>query len=281
MKNSKKKWIVIAMTGLFTVTGTYNAVVINSESHISGGDVKFVKRLDEIYGKTIYGREVAASVNWQKIHSSQNNQIKPKLINNVPTVALSNSPASPEVLETPQQVAAIQEELNMNLIEVTNPNKYKNGLTEGSYNGSLSTNNGVIESLTVSLPGGEGLSVSFSEMTGNVFEYDINGELYSGVMYQVDQFAYMVTLTGGPLEGTRLRFATQTPENGQAEVQNALAENNNIEIGNFANEQNIVDDNQSIIQAQEATPGQLLDQDKQMQQEAAQAQNINFESHQM
>jgi hypothetical protein len=278
MKKSKKKWIVIAMTGLFTVTGTYNALVMNSESHISGSDVKFVKRLDEIYGKTIYGREVAASVKWQKIAQSQ---IKPKLIDNVPTFAVSNTQASSEVVETPQQVATVQEELNMNLVEVINPNKYKKGLAEGSFNGSLSTNNGVIESLTVSLPNGEGLSISFSEMTGNVFEYDMNGELYSGMMYQVDQFAYMVTLTGGPLEGTRLRFATQSPEIEQVEVQNALAENNNLDVGAFENEQTIISDNQSKIQAEETFPEQLLDQDKQMQQEASQAQSLNPESLQL
>jgi hypothetical protein len=60
--------------------------------------------------------------------------------------------------------------------------------------------------LNVSLPNGEGLSVSFSEMTGNVFEYDFEGELYSGMMYQADQSSYIVTLTNGPLEGTRLKF---------------------------------------------------------------------------
>jgi len=41
-----------------------------------------------------------------------------------------------------------------------------------------------------------------------VFEYDINGEIYSGMMYQVDQKSYMVALTNSPLEGTRLRCSS-------------------------------------------------------------------------
>jgi hypothetical protein len=66
----------------------------------------------------------------------------------------------------------------------------------------------VIENLIVSLPQGEGITVSFSELAGNVFEYDINGEIYSGMMYQVDQKSYMVALTNSPLEGTRLRCSS-------------------------------------------------------------------------
>ena len=118
---------------------------------------------------------------------------------------------------------------------MVNPRKYQHGAPTGQFTGSLSTNNGVIESLSVSLPNSENVSVSFSELTGNVFEYDFNGEIYSGMMYQVDQHAYMVTLTNGPLEGTRLRFSEETPVVEQQITQEKLAENN-IEVGSFGDE---------------------------------------------
>ena len=252
------KLIAFAITALFVVTGTYNAVVINSESLISGQDVKFVKRLDEIYGVTVPGREVAASVAWKKIETSKIIIQKDQQIVQ-PVKSVVSALAVPG--EAPQ-VAAVQEELTLNLVEVINPNKWKDGLPAAQFNGSLSTNNGVIEELLVSLPNGEGVSVSFSEMTGNVFEYDFNGELYSGMMYQVDQSAYMVTLTNGPLEGTRLRFSSVAPAEQQVETQETLAQNN-VDVGAFGSEA--------------VNPEALLQNDKEMQQEAIQAQGFNFE----
>jgi hypothetical protein len=194
--------------------------VINSESHLSNADVKFVKRLDEIYGVTIPGRQVAASTTWKKIENQDSqNKMAPQF------VASSSSGVIPTAAEVISD-AVVKEELNLSLVEVINAKKWQNGLSSSQFSGALATNNGVIESLSVSLPNGEGVSVSFSEMTGNVFEYDLNGELYSGMMYQVDQHAYMVTLTNGPLEGTRLRFSAETPAVEQEQVAETLAENN-------------------------------------------------------
>ncbi len=101
--------------------------------------------------------------------------------------------------------AAVKDDLNLNLMEVHNPKKWQNS-TPSQFSGTLSTSNGTIEALSVNLPDGEKVSVSFSEMSGNVFEYDYNGEFYSAMMYQVDQNSYMVTFSNGPLEGTRLKF---------------------------------------------------------------------------
>lgn len=254
---NRNKMIAFTVAGLFTVTGVYNAVVMNSDSHLSRTEVGFVKRLDEVYGITVRGREVASSVQWKKISTNNVAQVKSSVINNI------------ENNQTPfvgPEMAALQEELNMGLVEVINPEKFKNGLAEGSFNGSLATNNGIIETLSVSLPNGEGLSVSFSEMTGNVFEYDMNGEKFSGMIYQVDQFAYMVNLTNGPLEGTKLRFATQAPETQQTELRNTLAENNNVDIGSFGTDQRVA----------ELAPEQMLNQDQSFQQQAAQGQSFKF-----
>jgi hypothetical protein len=56
-----------------------------------------------------------------------------------------------------------------------------------------------------------------------VFEYDQNGETLSGLLYQVDQNTYMVTLTNGPFEGTRLRFTQETQVEEAPEVAPAPA----------------------------------------------------------
>lgn len=286
--------MALTFATLFVVTGTYNAVVINSESHLSGSDVKFVKRLDEIYGVTVQGREVAASVNWQKLAPAKVAPKPKQIVQTVSKVAAAPEPSAP-VDEIP--AAAVQEELTLSLVEVINPKKWQKGLPSTHFVGSLMANNGVIEELSVALPNGEGVSVSFSEMTGNVFEYDLNGELYSGMMYQVDQHAYMVTLTNGPLEGTRLRFSSQNPAEEQQQIQDALAVNN-VEVGNFGNNPSDQYGNnseeygyaynpnpevvpaqpvQEIAQAQEIAPDAYIQNDKQMQQEAMQAQGFNLD----
>jgi hypothetical protein len=267
-KSAQKKLFLFAIAALFVGTGTYNAVVINSESVLLGSDMKFVKRLDEIYGVTIPGRQVAATTTWQKLTPTM---IPQKTIAQATVRYQAASTADTTSTETSdsQPQAAVQEELNLSLVEVINPKKWEKGLTNSQFNGSLTTNNGVIESLSVSLPNGEGVSVSFSEMTGNVFEYDFGGELFSGMMYQVDQNAYMVTLTNGPLEGTRLRFSTQSSEEQTQEAQESLAQEN-VEVGNFGNTEI----------AQETNQEEILQNDQAMQQEAIQAQGFNLSEEQ-
>ncbi len=217
----------------FVVTGTYNAIVISSESHLNGADMRFVKRLDELNGIIEPGRLVATGIQWQKLEPTQTvsqNAFQAPVVQEVNTVASSNVEAAP-VQEAPG--AAITEELNLNLVEVINPKRWQSGLPADQYSGSLSTSNGAIDSLNVSLPNGEGVMVSFSEMNGNVFEYDIEGEVYSGMLYQVDQTSYMVTLTNGPLEGTRLRFVGEpTQEQIAAADQIATGNAGTDEFGN-------------------------------------------------
>ena len=226
---NKNKTIAFVVAGLFVLTGTYNAVVINSDSDL-GSQVKFVKRLDEVYGVTVSGRQVASSTSWQKLGPAK---IIPQKNVQIAVSEKQVIPSAASVESIP--AAAVQEELTLSLVEVINPKKWEKGVAPDQFNGSLSTSNGVIENLVVSLPGGEGVSVSFSEMSGNVFEYDLNGEQFAGMMYQVDQNAYMVTLTNGPLEGTRLRFSANSPAVEQIVTQEALAENN-IEVGSFGAE---------------------------------------------
>jgi hypothetical protein len=259
------KMMTGVVVGILVATGTYNSVVINSASDIAGNEVTFVMRLDEVYGVTVPGRQVAASLTWKKLGPSQ--IMRPiQVIQPLSTVA--SAPSVPEG-SAPDPAAAVQEELNLSLVEVINTRKWQNGLTNTQFSGSLSTNGGVIEGLSVSLPNGEGLSVSFSEMTGNVFEYDINGELYSGMMYQVDQNAYMITLTNGPLEGTRLRFSSQAPVEGQQQDQDVLA-SNNVDVGSFGAQPT----------PDQVNPEAILDQDQQLQQEAIQAQGFNLNNSQ-
>lgn len=249
--NSKNKMITFATAGAIVLIGMYNAVVINSESSINSSNV-IGKRLDEVYGVMVPGRQIAGmTAAWKKIQPM-------KVVVNEERPVIQNSKSEKSEV-APQFVpeTTVQQELNLSLVEVTNQKKYTNGLTSSQFNGSLSTNQGVIESLSVSLPNGENVSVSFAEMTGNVFEYDLNGNIYSALMFQVDQSSYVVTLTNGPLEGTRLRFSSSNT----TEQQETLAENN-VQSGSFGTEP--------------VSPEAMTQNDQELQQEAIQAQGFNF-----
>jgi hypothetical protein len=264
-KNDNSKLYALTI-GLFIVcVGIYNSVVINSSSEISDSDMKFVKRLDEVYGVTVPGRHVATTTHWQKVVSTPKvSFVKKEAKNFIPPVSTiqKNSESTQENPTDPAVDAAVLEELNLSLVEVINPKKWQNGLNNSQFNGSLMTNNGVIEGLSVSLPNGEGLSVSFSELTGNVFEYDIDGELYSGMMYQVDQNAYMVTLTNGPLEGTRLRFTAAQSEQEQFQNDQILAENK-VDVGSFGGQEEVIQE-------------EIVTQDQMIQKEALGVEGFNL-----
>ncbi len=250
----KKRTLSFLTMLFFVVTGTYNAIVINSESHLNGADIRFVKRLDELYGVTEPGRLVATGIQWQKLTPvqtvSQNALQVP--VNQVVNTIASGSSAPSSVPQPDAPAAAVNEELNLSLVEVVNPKKWKDGLPAGQFSGSLSTSNGTIDTLSVALPNGEGVTVSFSEMNGNVFEYDIDGEVYTGMLYQVDQTAYMVTLTNGPLEGTRLRFVGEPSQ--EQVTANDVAQTGNGESDNFGNPGEQPEQPAQTAQAEEAQP---------------------------
>lgn len=250
MKKNHKRSVVFIAASFLALVGTYNAVMINSNSSIlseSNGQ----KRLDEILGIVITGRAPAVTRQWSKLH-----KVEPKVAVTVP-VEKFESPANdsgdfrPDFNDQPQ--TSIQAELNLKLVDVSHPGKWLNELKNKQFNGSIVTNNGIIESLTASLPEGVKIDIAFSELTGNTFEYDLNGEIYQGLMYQVDQGSFMVTLSNGPLEGTRMRFAGEAmdAETQQIQTETYLAETHKVEVGTFGaeTEQFIETENQEYVEA--------------------------------
>jgi hypothetical protein len=221
MKKNQKKSIALWTLGLLSLIGTYNAVMINSESLLSLKDAKNFKRLDEILGEEKAGRSLAVTTEWKKLSGLN-----------------SFNEQKTEESSTPREISAINDSLNLQLVEVVNPSKWQQGIKETEFSGSLATNNGIIESLNVSLPEGLSIEISFSEMNGNVFEYDLNGEVFSGMMYQVDSHSYMVSMTNGPLEGTRMRFNSESTDHlfQSEQIETYLAEKHEVQVGNFGEE---------------------------------------------
>ena len=228
MKSGKNNTKSLLITGFIAIMGfgTYNALMINSTSGL--GQASPIKRLDEMNGVVIQGRSIAVEKKWQKLSTVKAASHSPKQIT---TIASSAS----EVVS--RETPVLQGTLELKLAEVINPKKWNQPLNATQFSGSVVANDGIIESLNVSLPGLDSVSVSFTEMNGNIFEYEYAGEAYSGLMYQVDQSSYMVTLTNGPLEGTRMRFQGQAVD--QEQAQQFLAEVHQVEVGSFGSDDQV------------------------------------------
>lgn len=232
-QSKKKTFTLLAATALI-ISGTYNSVMVNSDSFMNDQDVRFVKRLDEVYGVVKVGRQVANASKWVKLSNRQVTEVAKNILPRpMPQFAQVAKAAPAQAAEVAPTPAAIQEELDLQLVEVTNPKKYANALPASQFNGALVTNGGVLEELSISLPNGEGLSITTTEMVGNVFEYDLDGETLSGMIYQIDQSSYMVTLTNGAFEGTRMKFSNALAPVAVQPAQDFVADANTPVAGEF------------------------------------------------
>lgn len=227
-QSKKKAFTFLAVTAL-VVSGTYNSVMVNSDSFMNEQDVRFVKRLDEVYGVVKVGRQYASTESqWVKL---TNKEVAAVAKNLVPAPAPKLEVQKTEVASAPVETeAAVKEELDLRLVEVVNPKKYQGNVPASLFSGNLIANDGRIETLSVSLPNGDGLSINSTEMVGNVFEYDLDGEKLSGMIYQVDQTTYMVTLTNGAFEGTRMKFSSGAAP---IEFNQEVVADSNIQVGQF------------------------------------------------
>jgi hypothetical protein len=111
MKKTKTKNIAFFAFGLMVMVGTYNAVMINSESHLS--DSKHFKRLDEVFGVVTQGRTPAVTSQWAKISKPINTVVAAKSASKVDLSVSQEAPSE----------AAIQDSLALKLVEVMNPKK--------------------------------------------------------------------------------------------------------------------------------------------------------------
>lgn len=220
-KRKTKKWWGILT--ILTFVGTYNAIVLNTKSQLSQSEVPVIKTLDEMYGNYIPGRDVAAR-NWKKL----NTEVIKKT--HTAEVRIQKDNTGEIIAE-----AAIKNSLRLQLVEVVNPKKWKTAPTRADFSGNLATNNGILDDFSVSLPSGDEISVAYIEMNGNIFSYDLDGEVYNAMIFQADQHSYIVTLNNGPLEGTRMRFRPELNDE-QVAISQALYENHNVEVGNFGDE---------------------------------------------
>lgn len=249
----KKGLLGITLLGsALLIGGTYTSMSINSDSFMNDNEIKFVKRLDELKGRVI--RSVASvkpfsffpeSLESSELKTQSVTSVKPfNFYNGNSTVATKRGQAVIEngigAVDQNKAKAVITKELDLVLTEVYSPRKYNVPLTKAQFDGSLKANNGIIENLEVSLPNQEAFNLSNVEMNGNMFSYEMAGEKYQGMIFTTDNKSFMVSLTEGPMDGTRFKFDAVN-----ATQEEVLIVNDN---------QNVVDNNAQNIDVNPADP---------------------------
>ncbi len=247
--NAKKfsKVTLTIMGGALFLSGTYNTFIFNSKSFSKHAGVKLVKRLDELEGEVIKGKR---ENNWKDLTVAKANKVikaKPLIVEAVPVRKIVEEKPIQETVRAVkplenQVVSAepiIRKRLDLGLKEFYNAKLFKKPLTAAQFSGSLYTNDGMIESLEVSLPGGKSINVSYAEMRGNIFQYEVDGEQYSGMIYEAGKGNYMVNLTNGPFADTRMKFVGEESE---VEADRNIANDENRELDKAQEYKEITDE---------------------------------------
>jgi hypothetical protein len=238
--NAFKKAIlgtVLTSSFLMLALGSYNSATLD-KSVFKRNDfgIKLAKRLDEIKGEITIGRMAASLPTWSqtstKLIKEEVKQILKKEMEPKKVIKVANK-------ETPRNIPApvVNGDLDLSLSGGFYNKKALDDSAE--FSGSANVQDGVIEEINVSLPGGDSLSINTNErMVGNVFQYEDTEtrEIKSGLFYKVKPGVFMVTLTNdSQYPGLRLEFKTE----GNAQIASEETPMNNWKL----NTQNKKDEN--------------------------------------
>ena len=198
----------VALGVLLCVNGADNTLTLKSKSFMKDQDIRFVKRLDEIQGQKVEGKTQWKSLS--KVERALANKdevvIARSSLKQVVS-SVNNSNIAKRAEDNNQKAEAIiKQRLDLKMTEFYNGKLFKNPLVPSQFEGALFMNNGMIESLEATLPNGVSINISYSEMEGNTFKYEMDGKELSGMVYEAAQGTYMLTLANGPYEGGRMKF---------------------------------------------------------------------------
>ena len=208
MSATKKviKMSLLSATCFLVANSGYHSLRFNTPVTLRNDlNIKITKRLDETFGKVKFGRK-AASLGTQSWNRVPVKKVAPRSFGKLVS---SDNIKKQQVAVKATPAPAIQNDLDL---ELTGGIYNKKPLKQGSdFSGNAKVVDGVVEEITVELPGGKHFSINTSErMVGNVFQYEDTNtrELRSGLFYEVKKGTYMITLTDdSQFSGIRLQFS--------------------------------------------------------------------------
>lgn len=245
----------IGASFLMLAIGGYNSAIVDHSAFFKNDlGIKLAKRLDEIKGEIVIGRMAASLPSFQKKSKTLIKKQTAKILKKKKAVkkeVVKNIPAP-----------VVNEDLELSLTGGFY-NKKSLDQQNNDFSGVAIVNDGVIEEISVSLPGGGSFSINTNErMVGNVFSYEDTGtrERKSALFYKVKTGVYMVTLTDDTqYPGLRLEFKAdnvQELEEGIVDSANWALNKQNQEKKAEENNQESYDENQAYNEEVQEQPEQ-------------------------
>ncbi|MBT4792414.1 MAG: hypothetical protein HON90_12655 [Halobacteriovoraceae bacterium] len=252
MKSLKKAFYGTLFLGAigFVVSGSMNSIVINKKAFLKNDlNIKFAKRLDDMKGEIVIGRMAASIPSWRTPTKSLTikKEAPVKKAINKRAIKIANKIRAKQAITQTNNLPAAA-------IKSTQPLSLTGGFYNkkpldqtASFSGNAKVTDGVIETLSVTLPDGESFSVNSNiRMVGNVFEYEDSNtrEMRSGLFYVVKKGHYMVTLTDdSSFSGMRLEFMNNKVEREDKKIKKSWAMNKqNVETNPKLDVNNYEDD---------------------------------------
>lgn len=121
------------------------------------------------------------------------------------------------------EYAIINEDISVSAAEFYHP-KLNSVLSGTAISGYLEVQAGEVKGLSVNINsdkakdiGIQTISMGESELQGNIFVYEVDGQNYTGTIYPTSPNEYMVSFVNGPWNGARVKFSAQENANPQTE----------------------------------------------------------------
>jgi hypothetical protein len=142
-------------------------------------------------------------------------------VNTVQNDQVNEQAAAPAPMHK-EEYAVINTDISVSAAEFYHP-KLTTVLSGSAISGYLEVQGGEVKGLSVNINsdkakdmGIQMISMGESQLQGNIFVYEIDGQNYTGTIYPTSPTEYMVSFVNGPWNGARVKFSTQE----QQELQN-------------------------------------------------------------
>ncbi len=123
-----------------------------------------------------------------------------------------------------EEYAVIGGDISVSAAEFYHP-KLTTVLSGSAISGYLEVQGGEVKGLSVNINsdkakdmGIQMISMGESQLQGNIFVYEIDGQNYTGTIYPTSPNEYMVSFVNGPWNGARVKFSTQEQQELQSEL---------------------------------------------------------------
>lgn len=117
----------------------------------------------------------------------------------------------------------INSDVSVSAAEFYHP-KLATVLSGNAISGYLEVQNGEVKGLSVNINSDKAndigilmISMGESQLQGNIFVYEIDGQNYTGTIYPTSVNEYMVSFVNGPWNGARVKFTSQEQQEAPAE----------------------------------------------------------------